>query len=336
VVRERTPVRTWFARSSASPATTTGPTKADALAEVDGGESAAAPSEEDELPGEPAPAPEAPSVEPAPTAPEDPAPPATPNPIESAPALPVRWAGLEPHETDPGGIVRAGSKTIITGVAWPVPTQGRSQPTCVTVDLTDELDVPYAWSFQIKRDGTPFYGAGYWWYQGANQARFDVGAEWITVTGVGDGRQWNPDWFNRDVNGQRALKITACSTPVPAPTVRYGDHWYDVTESRGAWTPTQACVTLTARGHIDPAVYPFRYGWAGTFDLREAKARITGAGKTVYYVSFSPQPEQDFQFHFLGDGRTQPVQDRYDIGTGTMTALHGMESKTITACVHGY
>jgi hypothetical protein len=280
---------------------------------------------------------DAPPVESAPP-PVPSVPPAVPEPQPApAPIPPNPWPELNPGETEPGGVLRAGKDTIITKVTWPVPTIGVAQPTCVKVELTGEHDIPYPWSFDIKREGTPFYGDDGWWYQGSNQARFDVGAEWITVRGVGDGRMWHPDWSNRDVNGSRQLVVTACSTPDNPPTVRTGSAWYAATQSAPEpWTTTRACVTVTANGAVNAERYPFRFGWAGRFDLRAAKEHIVAAGRTVNYVGFSPSPSGNFQFKITSDPRTQPVQDRYDFETGTMLALHGHESKSVQACVYGY
>ncbi len=259
---------------------------------------------------------------------------ATPTPLPSATDDP--YPGFLPGVRNPAGIITAGSHTIITGVDWKVPNMGPSQPTCVGVSIIGDEPGNALWSFTLKRNGAPFYGDDNYWYATSTQVRFDVRADEVVVTGV-DNWGWNPDWSNAYINKDRPLSMEVCATPDLPPTVLYGDSWYQVTQEQyGAWTPTKACVALRAEGKIEFAEYPFRYGWAGIFDLRAAKRQITDAGKTLNWVEFSPSPSSGYQFVFTSDPSTKPVQDRYDVASGWMLPLLGNSSSQIIACVHGY
>ncbi|EPD84290.1 MULTISPECIES: hypothetical protein [Microbacterium] len=247
-----------------------------------------------------------------------------------------QYPGFAPGVRNPAGIVRAGPHTVVTGVDWKVPNMGPSQPTCVTISIVGDQPSNAPWSVTLQRNGAPFYGDDQYWYATSTQVRFDVRANEVVVTGV-DNWGWNPDWSNAYINETRPLTMEVCATPDLPPTVLYGDAWYGVTQrSEGEWSPTKACVALEATGRIEFTEYPFRYGWAGTLDLRDAKRFIERAGKTVNWVEFTPSPSDGYQFFITSDSSTKPVHDRYDVASGWMLPLIGNSGQKITACVHGY
>jgi hypothetical protein len=116
--------------------------------------------------------------------------------------------------------------------------------------------------------------------------------------------------------------------------------WYSVTTTQGTWTDREACIVVrvaTTRSNF--AANPFFYGWTTTVDLTAAKARITGAGRTLNFVGWSPYPNGSTDF-WATPATYQPPLDTYTITSGFNAALRaaggGADSTTVTICVHGY
>lgn len=253
------------------------------------------------------------------------------------PAVPPPYPGFAAGVLNPGGVITAGANTVITSLNWPTPPLGSNQVTCGTIGLTGDTPTPAPWSFTIKRGTAPFYTASSFWYRGSSQAAFAAEPSEIRVTGVGSGSGFNASWNNKQLSSERAITVEFCTNVGDRPAIVYGEQWYSVEQTNIAgWTATRACVTLTARGKVDAAEYPFLYGWAGTFDLRAAKKHIVDAGKTVNHVEFNSDPSAGHHFRITTDDSRTPALDRYDIASGPMLALQGSQVASVNACVNGY
>jgi hypothetical protein len=67
---------------------------------------------------------------------------------------------------------------------------------------------------------------------------------------------------------------------------------------------------LTVTATTDAGANPFYFGWQGTVDLKAAKNYLTAHGKTINYVSWSPDPSNGYQFT-TPPAASNPVADSY-------------------------
>lgn len=242
------------------------------------------------------------------------------------------WAA--PPVNNPGDVVSPGDSTTLEDVAWTSPPNPNSQ-VCTTISVRGQSATPAPWSVTLNLAGAPFFGASFLYYTGATQVAFQYSPGSATVTGVGTGSPWNPSYSNSTLTSAQTLTFTICGQPAGAPTVQDAS-WRSVSQvMQGTWTPTLACVAMTVTGTVDPVAYPFFFGWQANLDLTGAKQHIVNSGRTVNYVSWNPAPSGGYQFS-TDPAATNPVADVYAITSGTMTALRGTSSQTITACVYGY
>lgn len=244
-----------------------------------------------------------------------------------------------PAAANPGDVVGAGPGTAVTGVTWTVPTLLPVGQTCVDVTVTGTSATPQPWSITVRLDGPPFFGApaSALYYGGTTQVTIAAGPTSATavVSGVGTGTPFVSAWSNKLLTTTRTLTVRLCTmgTRTPAPA---DPSWYTATQAvSGSWTATRACVAVTVTGNRDTAAWPFWFGWQTSVELAAAKAHIVAAGRTVNYVSWSPDPSSGYQFT-TSPAATSPVADRYTLTSGTLQPIRGTGSTTVTACVLGF
>jgi hypothetical protein len=259
------------------------------------------------------------------------------------------WAVTQPDPKAPADVVISpgNETTAVDGVVWNVASTPGNGDFCVTMRVTGRSATPTAWEVRADMSLPPFnghVGTESIYYTGSTQVALSTlpsNNGVLVVKGIGAGDppsspNWNAGYNNRLITNQQQLEVKLCVSQSPPPLL--GDPtWYTVTQAQGStWTSTQACVVLTATGKVtDTAANPFWFGWKGTIDLTAAKQRITGAGKTVSYMGWSPDPGSGYAFTTT-PGVNLPPQNSYEITSGRVTPLRGTSSTTITACVYGY
>ena len=211
---------------------------------------------------------------------------------------------------------------------------------CTVANITGIDATPRAWAIRVDLNAAP-------WYRTAPHQIDLNGTGIVTVEspssvlikGRTHGGRFDPRTNNTPLTSDLTATITICNynAPVPPPA---DPSWFTVSTTQGTWTDTTACVVVTiATTRSDFATNPFFYGWATTVDLTAAKARITGAGKTLNFVSWSPYPNGSTDF-WASPESYQPPLDSYTLTSGFNAALRasgsGNESTTATVCVNGY
>jgi hypothetical protein len=207
---------------------------------------------------------------------------------------------------------------------------------CGTLTVTSTSPSPQPWSVIIRLDQAPFWGAS------ASQLWVEGSLGVITQSPTDASRaviRGNPATASVEIDVHTPLTMSICSgTGRPAPA---GDPaWYTVTSSAsGVWTRTLACVQTTVTGTVDPAVYPYFFGWVASIDLSGAKAAVRAAGGTPTHVSWTPDSGGGYDFTFTprpGTGTPGGVAAVYDLEGGVAGDLRGGTSFAVTACVNAY
>jgi hypothetical protein len=224
-------------------------------------------------------------------------------------------------------------------IAWQIPSNPTSQ-FCVSATLTGTSATPRAWGVLIHLDEAPFYGAT------PNEIFYSGNAQ-VVISGVaGDptlarvtgssspGNPWNAAWNNALLDTSKTLTITLCDSNPRQPSA--GDSsWYTASQTQGTRTTTQACVNLTVTATTAAAQNPFYFGWQANVNLTAAKQYLVANGKTINFVSWSPDPSNGYQFT-TSPTVMNPVADNYALTSGRMTPIRAGTSTTITACVRAY
>lgn len=238
----------------------------------------------------------------------------------------------------PPPILGGNQDTVLKGTDWLI-TGTPNDSFCVDVTITGASATPQPWTLVLRLDRAPFNGSAVSGihYQGSNQVQIAAvpgDPSQARVTGVSSaGNPWNANWNNALLTSSQSLTIRLCDSSPGVPAL--GDpSWYTVSVAQGTWTPTLAClaITVTATTGNDN---PFYFGWVADLSLVSAKNHITGSGKTVNYVSWTPDPSGGFQF-LTTPSTYNPVADSYHIASGRMTAIKTGGHTTITACVNGF
>jgi hypothetical protein len=153
----------------------------------------------------------------------------------------------------------------------------------------------------------------------------------VLVTGKSHRGGFDPRQNSTPIDNTRTAILDICNynAPVPPPA---DPAWYTVTQSQGSWTETEACVVVTVTG---TTTSPFFYGWTTTLDLTAAKARISGAGRTINDIGWSPWPNGDTDFAAT-PRQFNPALDTYTLTNGYNTSLRAGSTHTLTACVYGW
>ena len=238
-----------------------------------------------------------------------------------------------PASASSGGISSANADTVIRSIDWNI---SRARQVCTVANVTGIDGTPRAWAIRIDLTASP-------WNRTA-PSQIDLnGTGTVTlespssvlITGRSGRGAFNPRFNNTPITNTQTAAVTICNynSPVPPPA---DPSWYSVTTAQGTWTDTQACVvvTVTASGL---ATDPFFYGWTTSVDLTAAKARISGAGRTLNFVGWSPYPN-GIDNYAANPVAYQPPLDSYTLTSGFDFALRGgvADSKTATICVNGY
>ncbi len=239
-------------------------------------------------------------------------------------------------------LVPGNEYTVIDGTQWAVAETPGNLDFCVTIAITGVQSEPQVWELRADMSLPPFNGmtgTSNIFYSGSTQVSFsnlEDDPSTLVIRGAGSGDPWNANWSNALLTDQQTLHVTICVSYAPVPATGEPS-WYETTQGpSGTWTDTLACVRLDATGLVtDLEANPFYFAWTATLDLTDAKTHITGAGKTLNYVSWSPSPSNGYQFT-INPTTTNPPPDSYVIDSGRMTALRGTNTTVITACVHGY
>jgi hypothetical protein len=263
------------------------------------------------------------------TTPQNQCPPATTTTTTTAPP---------PASVTSGGITAADRDTVVRGVVWNITG---SRQVCTTVQVTGASSTPREWALRVDLRAAPWYGSP--------PSRIDLNGTGtvavenqssIRITGrARNGGPFDPRSNNTPITNAQTALVTICNYNAPVPPPADGS-WYRVTTTQGTWTDTQACVVVTvATTRTDLATSPFFYGWTTTVDLRAAKARITGSGRTLNFVSWTPFPSGPDNYA-AAPATYQPPLDIYTLTSGFDLALRptggGADSRTVTACVIGF
>ncbi|BDV32067.1 hypothetical protein [Microbacterium terricola] len=234
------------------------------------------------------------------------------------------WADQEP---DMNGPFEPGEPSTVIGQAsWTMPATNTSGY-CAALTITTTSPTPIPWSMIIHLDEAPYWGAaGMIWGQDVEVTPVSGDPTRAVVTGR---------YPYETIAAGTVLTTSICNANAVAPPVGDPD-WYTVTTAvKGTWTATRACIDITVTGRRDLAEYPYFFGWTTTVDLSAAKAAMTAAGGHVNHVDWSPAPSGGYAFT-VDPSSNSPVADRYTLTSGTITALRGTQSQTITVCVNGY
>jgi hypothetical protein len=210
---------------------------------------------------------------------------------------------------------------------------------CTELQVTGVAADARHWAVRVNLAQAPWYGtpASQINLNGSGTLAIE-NAQSVLITGRTHKGGFDARSNNTPLTNTQTALITICSynAPVPPPA---DPSWYTVTTAPGTWTDTQACVTITvATTRTNLSTSPFFYGWTTTVDLTAAKARITGAGKTLNFVGWTPFPDGD---GFVASPSTyNPPQDQYTITSRYALSLRpmggGADSRTLTVCVYGY
>ena len=204
--------------------------------------------------------------------------------------------------------------------------------------MTGATANPTDWAIRVDLTVAPWYGTtSQLNLQGTGTLTAGPGNT-VLITGRSRGGKFDPRTNNTPITNQQTALVTICDQGSPVPPPPADPSWYTVTQSEGTWTDTRACVVVTATSaRSDLSTFPFFFGWAAEVDLTAAKARITGAGRTLNQVTWSPNPNgNDFT---VSPNSKKPPGDFYVITSGFDFALRalggGSDSKTVTVCVTG-
>jgi len=212
---------------------------------------------------------------------------------------------------------------------------------CTEVHVTGASATARPWAVRVNLAVAPWYGSATNRVQTNGTASIAVeNAGSLLLTGLTHRGGFDPRTNNTPLTNQRTALVTICNYNAPPPPATADPSWYTVTQTRGVWTTTQACVVVTATTtRSDLGSSPFFYGWTATVDLAAAKARIVDAGRTLNYVGWSPYPNGVDNFA-AAPGSFNPPQDNYTITSGFDFALRptggGADSRSTTVCVHGW
>ncbi len=244
-------------------------------------------------------------------------------------APPTTTTQPPPASVSEGGISAANSDTVISDIVWK--TNEVRQP-CVEVRITGATAVAEPWAVRVNLAVAPWYAmpTSQFNVQGTGIVAVESPSS-VVVTGKSHGGGFDPRQNSTPIDNTRTAILDICNynAPVPPPA---DPGWYTVSQTQGTWTDTQACMVVTATG---TKASPFFYGWSTTLDLTAAKARISGVGRTLGYVGWSPSPNGDTDFDAL-PRQFNPPQDTYVLTSGYNTALRGGTVRTLTACVYGW
>lgn len=236
-----------------------------------------------------------------------------------------------------GGIGPANPNTVIDDLDW---TLTSARQACTVVHVTGIDSTPRHWALRVDLTKAPWNGtpASQINLNGTGTLVIESPTS-VLITGRTHGGAWDPRTNNTPITSAQTALITVCdyNAPVPPPA---NPSWYTVTATPSTWTDTQACLVVTATTTLtNLATNPFFYGWTTVVDLTAAKARITGAGRTLNYVSWSPYANGETDF-YASPASYNPPLDSYTIRSGFNLALRaaggGHDSKSFTVCVHGF
>jgi hypothetical protein len=242
-----------------------------------------------------------------------------------------------PYPGPNGGIVPANPNTVIEDIPWTINT---ARQTCAVIHVSGVDATPRHWALRIDLTKAPWSGTSpnNINLQGTGTLVIESPTS-VLITGRTHRGGWDPRTNNTPITASQTALISICdyNGPVPPPA---DPSWYTITTTQGAWSDTQACLVVTATTTLGSvATVPFFYGWTTQVDLRAAKARITGAGRTLNYVSWSPYANGETDFAATPT-TYNPPQDFYTIRSGFNLALRaaggGHDAHGFTVCVHGY
>lgn len=236
-------------------------------------------------------------------------------------------------------IVAGNTDTAVQDIDWQIPNSSTGT-FCATTTITGTSTTPRAWQLLIHLDQAPYYGAtaSQLYYRGNSQVNIAAvpGSPDLTrITGVSSaGNPWNSSWNNALLDTNKTLTVTLCDSTPQVPT--QGDSsWYTTSTAKGTWSGSQACVVLTVTPTVKADQSPFYFGWAASVDLRAAKSYLTGLGRTINYVSWTPDSGNGYQFT-TSPAASNPVADSYALTSGMGTAVKAGTPLTVTACVNAY
>jgi len=228
--------------------------------------------------------------------------------------------------------------TVISNILWIIST---ARQLCTEVYVTGASATARPWAVRVNLGVAPWYGSPTNRVQTNGTAAIVVeSAGSLLLTGLIHGGGFDPRTNNTPLTNQRTALVTICNYNNPPPPATADPSWYTVTQTRGVWTATQACVVVTATTtRSDLGSSPFFFGWTTTVDLAAAKARIVDAGRTLNFVGWSPYPNGVDNFA-VAPGSFNPPQDTYAITSGFDFALRptggGADSRSTTVCIHGW
>lgn len=261
----------------------------------------------------------------------------TPTTSTTSTTLPPTTTAPPPPSVVSGGISAANPDTVIDAIDWTIST---ARQACTVAHIAGIDDTPRHWAIRVDLSAAPWNGtpANHINLNGTGTIVVESPTS-ILITGRTHGGGFNPRTNNTPLTSSQTALITICdyNAPVPPPA---DPSWYTVTTTQGEWTDTRACYVVTAQTtRHDLATYPFFYGWTTVVDMTAAKARITGAGRTLNHVSWSPYPNGATDLWAEPQTYHQP-QDSYTLRSGFNLALRaaggGHDAKSVTVCVNGY
>jgi hypothetical protein len=226
---------------------------------------------------------------------------------------------------------------VIGAIDWSLST---ARQACTVVKVKGIDSTPRHWALRIDLGSSPWNGtpANHISINGTGTLVIESPTS-VLITGRTHGGGWDPRTNNTPITSAQTALITVCdyNGPVPPPA---NPSWYTVATTQGTWTDTQACLLVTATTTLtNLAANPFFYGWTTVVDLTAAKARISGAGRTLNYVGWSPYANGQTDFA-ASPSTYNPPLDNYTITSGFNLALlaqgGGRNSTSFTVCVFGY
>ena len=253
----------------------------------------------------------------------------------AAPASAGTWQTQTPANSV---IVPDSATTSIKGTNWEISPAPGNLGFCVALSITGASAQAAPWELRADLRKAPFNGMSVSdvYYGGTTQVTLKASPgdrSTLVITGVGQASQpWNAGYNNVLLDSSKTLQIRLCAGSAPTPPL--GDpSWYSTSVARGEWTAARACKVLTVKGRVTNLdANPFFFTWVAQLELTDAKQQITGSGKTINWVQFTPSPNPGWEFA-LSPEATKPVADRYTLTGGSQMAIRGTQETSVTACV---
>ena len=216
--------------------------------------------------------------------------------------------------------------TVIAGVDWNV-QNSNTVGFCSTVSVTTESTTPVVWSVIVDLTQPPYASASS--VQAEYPGKLTIAADGKTAILSGA-----DDYTSTVVAGSTVNPRLCIYNPgAPAPA---DPSWYTVetTPLTDEWTDRQVCVRVTITGNKNLEDFPFFFGWQTELDLSEAWDALVASSGPPNNLDWSPSHGSGYNFAVTPHpSDAEGIARQYTLTSGTVAAIRGGGSFTITACL---